>query len=117
MVSKHSNVTVGRTMLYTDLFIISSSYFVTLQIDKVVFGPHSASSLLLRGRHGNQHRPPVAVAVHRLSSKWEEIATAINNEARTADAVLTGMGWYSKKEVKVLLVMCRKNRSRRPLAG
>lgn len=33
MVSKHSNVTVGRTMLYTDMVIISSSYLILHQID------------------------------------------------------------------------------------
>ena len=43
-----------------------------------------------------------------VSPRWEEIATAINNEARRGCTVLTGMGWYSKQEVKVLLVMCRK---------
>ncbi len=49
-----------------------------------------------------------AVQFTVFSSKWEEIATAINNEAHRGCTVLTGMGWYSKKEVKVLLVMCRK---------
>jgi uncharacterized membrane-anchored protein YitT (DUF2179 family) len=39
---------------------------------------------------------------------WEEIATAINNDAHRGCTVLNGMGWYSKQEVKVLLVMCRK---------
>ncbi len=43
-----------------------------------------------------------------FSPKWAKIATAINNEARRGCTVLTGMGWYSKQEVKVLLVMCRK---------
>ena len=38
MVSKHSNVSVGRTMLYTDFCIISSSYFLIHRIDTVVFG-------------------------------------------------------------------------------
>ena len=38
MVSKHSNVTVGRTMLYTDMVIISSSYLILHQIDTVVYG-------------------------------------------------------------------------------
>ena len=43
-----------------------------------------------------------------FSRHWREIATAINNDARRGCTVLTGMGWYSKQEVKVLLVMCRK---------
>ncbi|MDE5912346.1 MAG: YitT family protein, partial [Muribaculaceae bacterium] len=43
-----------------------------------------------------------------FSPKWEEIATAINNDAHRGCTVINGMGWYSKKEIKVLLVMCRK---------
>ena len=50
----------------------------------------------------------MAVQFTIFSEKWEEIATAINNEAQRGCTVLSGMGWYSKKEVKVLLVMCRK---------
>lgn len=43
-----------------------------------------------------------------FSPYWQEIATAINNEAHRGCTVLNGMGWYSKKEVKILMVMCRK---------
>lgn len=107
MVSKYTNVTVGRTMLYTDVFIISSSYFISHQFDKVVFGfivlflcSYVADTVI------NTNRQAVQFTI--FSQKWEEIATAINNEAHRGCTVLTGMGWYSKKEMKVLLVMCRK---------
>ena len=107
MVSKKTNVTVGRTMLYTDCVIISSSYFIFHQIDKVVYGfvmlivaSYVADMVI------NTNRQAVQFTI--FSKKWEEIATAINNEAKRGCTVLSGMGWYSKKEVKVLLVMCRK---------
>lgn len=107
MVSKHTNVTVGRTMLYTDVLIISSSYFISHEIEKVVFGyavlfvsSYVADMVI------NTNRQAVQFTI--FSRKWEEIATAINNDAHRGCTVLSGMGWYSKKEVKVLLVMCRK---------
>jgi uncharacterized membrane-anchored protein YitT (DUF2179 family) len=50
----------------------------------------------------------MAVQFTIFSPYWQEIATAINNEAQRGCTVLNGMGWYSKKDVKVLLVMCRK---------
>lgn len=107
MVSKYTNVTVGRTMLYVDVFIISSSYFITHEIEKVVFGfivlflCSYVADLII-----NTNRQAVQFTI--FSTKWERIATAINNEANRGCTVLTGMGWYSKHEVKVLLVMCRK---------
>ena len=54
----------------------------------------------------NTNRQAVQFTI--FSRHWREIATAINNDARRGCTVLTGMGWYSKQEVKVLLVMCRK---------
>lgn len=107
MVSKYTNVTVGRTMLYNDCIIISSSYFISHRIDLVVYGfvvlilcSYMADMLI------NTNRQAVQFTI--FSKKWQEIATAINNEARRGCTVLSGMGWYSKQEVKVLLVMCRK---------
>ncbi|MBQ2046366.1 MAG: YitT family protein, partial [Muribaculaceae bacterium] len=38
MVAKKSNVSIGRTMLYTDFFIISSSYLLFQDINKIVYG-------------------------------------------------------------------------------
>lgn len=107
MVSRHSNVSVGRTMLYCDFVIISSSYLLFHQIDKVVYGlvvlfvASSVADMVI-----NTNRQAVQFTI--FSKYWEEIATAINNEAHRGCTVLSGMGWYSKHEVKVLLVMCRK---------
>ena len=107
MVAKKTNVTVGRTMLYTDMVIISSSYFLTHQIDKVVYGfIVLAIASFMADLIINTNRQAVQFII--FSPKWNEIATAINNEAKRGCTVLNGMGWYSKQEVKVLLVMCRK---------
>lgn len=107
MVSKHTNVTIGRTILYTDLVIISSSYFLHHSFEKMVFGyvvlflvSFTVDMVI------NTNRQAVQFTI--FSRKWEEIATAINNDAHRGCTVLTGEGWYSKKPVKVLLVMCRK---------
>lgn len=107
MVSKHSNVSVGRTMLYTDMCIISSSYLIFHQIETVVYGfvvlvivSFMADMII------NTNRQAVQFTI--FSKHWERIANAINNDAHRGCTVLTGMGWYSKQEVKVLLVMCRK---------
>lgn len=107
MVSKRSNVTVGRTMLYTDMCIISSSYLIFHEIDKVVYG---LVVLFLAAWVADQviNTNRQACQFTIFSKKWQEIATAINNEAHRGCTVLSAMGWYSKQEVKVLLVMCRK---------
>ena len=108
MVSKRSNVTIGRTMMICDLFIVGSAYFVlSYSIGDIVYG------LLVTVMTGymcdlviNSNRQAVQFTI--FSPKWEEIATAINNDANRGCTVLNGMGWYSKQDVKMLLVMCRK---------
>ena len=93
MVQKYTNVSIGRTMLCNDCIIISSSYFLFHQIDKVVYG---FIVLLLSAYVAdlvvNTNRQAVQFTI--FSKKWEEIATAINNEAKRGCTVLTGMGWY-----------------------
>lgn len=107
MVSKKTNVSVGRMMLYTDVCIISSSLFLFHQIDKTVYGfvvlflTSYMADLII-----NTNRQAVQFTI--FSHKWEEIATAINNDASRGCTIINGMGWYSKQPVKVLLVMCRK---------
>lgn len=107
MVSKRSNVTVGRMMMYVDFVIISSSFFIFHEIDKIVYGfvvlflgAWVADQII------NTNRQACQFTI--FSRKWQEIATAINNEAHRGCTVLSGMGWYSKQDVKILLVMCRK---------
>lgn len=111
MVAKHSNISIGRTMMICDLCIVTSSILLPRspgeEIASPVYGyvvliiiPFMADMMI------NTNRQAVQFTI--FSHQWEEIATAINNEAHRGCTVLSGMGWYSKKEVKVLLVMCRK---------
>lgn len=107
MVSRHTNVTVGRTMLYVDFCIISSSYFIFHQFDRVVYGfvvlllvAYMVDVMI------NTNRQAVQFSI--ISPQWERIATAINNHAHRGCTVFTGMGWYTKHDVKMLLVVCRK---------
>lgn len=107
MVAKYTNVSIGRTMLYTDVFIISSSYFIQHSIDLVVYGfMVLIISSFVVDMVINTNRQAVQFTI--FSKRWQEIATAINNEAHRGCTVLNGMGWYSKQDVKVLIVMCRK---------
>ncbi len=107
MVSRHSNITVGRSMIYCDFLIVSSSYLVFHQIDKIVYGlivTFLASFMADMVINANRR----AVQFTIISRQWVKIADAINNVAHRGCTVIDGMGWYSKQEVKVLLVMCRK---------
>lgn len=107
IVTKRSNVTIGRVMLYCDVIIISSSFLIFHEVDKVVYGfvvlflVSFIVDLVI-----NTNRQAVQFTI--FSTKWREIANAVNNEANRGCTVIDGMGWYSKQQVKMLIVMCRK---------
>lgn len=110
MVNKHSNISFGRMMLYCDFIIISSSYFLFHQIDKMVYGyifliiNSFVADLVINNRfQGMQFLI--------FSEKWQDIANAINNEANRGCTLLHGTGWYTKHDVKILLVVCRRYES------
>ena len=110
VVNKYRNITIGRAMMYCDLLIISSSWFLFHSIDKIVFG---LTTLVVMTYCldfvVNGVRQSVQFMI--FSPKYEEIASRINTEAMRGVTVLDGMGWYSKESVKVLVVMARKNES------
>ncbi len=107
MVSKSSNVTIGRTMLYVDVVIISSSYLLFHSIDKIVYGYVTLLVISSMCDHViNTNRQAVQFTI--FSEKWSEIADAIISEAHRGCTLLHGTGWYTKHDVKILFVMCRK---------
>ena len=117
MVSKLSNVSVGRTMIITDMLIVSSSIFLPfdgpftermqVRLPLIVYGlvvtylTSFMTDMLI-----NTNRQATQFII--FSQKWEKIADAINSEAHRGVTVMDDMGWYSKHDVKVLLVWCRK---------
>ncbi|MBD5199016.1 MAG: YitT family protein [Bacteroidales bacterium] len=109
MVAKRSNVSIGRTMQFVDFCIVSSSLIIKpdATIENVAFGivniflvAYVCDEVINTNRQATQFMI--------FSPYWQEIATTINDEAHRGCTVLDGMGWYSKKEIKILLVMCRK---------
>ncbi len=110
VVAKYSNVSFGRMMLYCDMCIIGSSYFLFHGLDKIVYGivfmivNSFVADLVI-----NNNRQAVQFMI--FTQKWEDIANAIHNEAHRGCTLLHGTGWYTKHDVKILLLMCRKYES------
>ncbi|MDE6819144.1 MAG: YitT family protein [Muribaculaceae bacterium] len=108
MVSKKSNVTIGRTMIVCDFIIVGSAYFVLhYSLTEIVYG---LMVTILTGYCCdlvvNSNRQAVQFTI--ISKRWETIADAINTEAHRGCTAVDAMGWYSKQPVKMLIVMCRK---------
>ena len=117
MVSKVSNVSIGRTMIFTDMLIVTCSIFLPFEgslqerietrVPLIVYGwvvtfiiAYMTDMII------NTNRQAAQFII--FSSKWAEIADRINVEAHRGVTVLDAEGWYSKSQVKILMVWCRK---------
>lgn len=111
VVNKYRNITLGRILLYCDVLIISSSYFLKIgSLERIVYGLTALTvTTLTVDMVINGVRQSVQFFI--FSKNYEEIASRINNEVHRGVTILDGMGWYSKEPVKVITVIARKNES------
>lgn len=110
IINKYKNISIGRSMLMLDMMIVCSSYLVFGDIEKVVYGTvvlflfSYACDMVINSSRGS-------VQFLIFSEKYEEIASLICNEANRGVTILDGMGWYSKKPKKVLVVLAKRTES------
>jgi uncharacterized membrane-anchored protein YitT (DUF2179 family) len=110
MVNKYRNISPGKIILYLDVVIISSSFFIFYSIEKIVYGYVTmavtayAIDMVLTGAKRT-------VQMFIFSRKHQEIADRVGNEIGRGITILDGKGWYSQKESKILLILVRKPES------
>lgn len=117
MVSKVSNVSIGRTMIFCDMTIVALSVFlpfdgdfearIQARVPTIVYGwvvtfvIAYVTDMII-----NTNRQATQFVI--ISQKWDKIADAVNVIAHRGVTVLDGKGWYSKQDIKVLMIWCRK---------
>lgn len=110
IVNKYKDVTLGRMIMFCDIIIISSCYFVFHDWRRVIFG---FVTLLIIGfvldYVINSARQSVQFLI--FSKEYDKIADRITKETHRGVTVIDGLGWYSKSNVKVLVVLAYKRQS------
>lgn len=105
-VNKYKDVSLGQVIMLLDIIIISSSYFVFHDWNRVIFGfvLLIVASMTLDYMMRRAHQ---AVEFKIFSRNYSKIANAII-EADFGVTVLEGKGWYTQTERKVLICICSK---------
>lgn len=110
IVNKYKNISIGRALLFCDFFIISSSFFLFHNVDKIVFGfvemiiSNYVLDMVLNG-----NRQSVQFLI--FSQKYDEIAERIITDLGRGCTILDGVGGYSRKPVKVVVLVAKKSES------
>ena len=103
-------MSLGRLIMYGDIIIISSCYFVFHDWKRVLFGfcvlfvMSTVIDYMI-----NSNRQSVQFLI--FSKRHEEIASTISRELHRGVTLLDGTGWYSKQNMKVVVVLAKKNQS------
>ena len=110
IVNKYKNFSMGRILMWLDFIIVSTSFFVFHDWNKVVTGyVILIISMILLDYTMTSATQSVQFTI--ISDKHEEIAQKINEVVRRGVTELYGEGWYSKQERRVLIVMARRRES------
>ncbi len=107
IVSKYYNISPGKVIMYLDIFIIGSSFFVSHKIENVVFGyivMVTMTYVLDMVLDGNKQSYQILV----FSQKNKEIGDAITQEVGRGATLLDAEGCYSHQSRQVLIVMVHK---------
>ncbi|MDE5423658.1 YitT family protein [Ancylomarina sp. DW003] len=108
IVNKYRNISPGRIILYIDVFIIASSYFIFNDVPTIVYGYVSmgvASYAIDMAISGNKQSAQMFIITKDHETLADEIGVKINRGISVIDA----MGWYSKENKKMLMVVVRKH--------
>ena len=110
VVNKYKNISIGRTLLYCDFFIIATSYLVFHDIEKIVFGyVFMIIEMYILDHVINANNQSVQFLI--FSKKQEVLVAAILNELERGCTVLDGEGGYTKESVKVIVLLAKKKES------
>jgi len=108
IVNKYRNISYGRILMLCDVVILGISVFIFKNITALIYGYVVVGVFGLTLDFiiaGNKQSSQIMI----VSKMYQEIADKIVFDVHRGVTVLEATGWYTKKEQKVLMVVCRKN--------
>lgn len=110
IVNKYYDLSLGRVILICDVIIITSSYFVLHDWEKVIYGYVVLFiTAFCIDQVVNTTRRSVQFFI--ISEKYEEIGRSINENPHRGCTVINAEGFFSNRPVKMLFVLAKKSES------
>ena len=109
IINKYRDVTLGRVIMFCDLIIISSSYLVLQDWEKVLYGFVTlfvCSFMLDQVVNGSRQ----SVQFFIISKKYQEIAKEINALHRGV-TLIDAKGFYTGQEQPMMFVLAKRRQS------
>jgi uncharacterized membrane-anchored protein YitT (DUF2179 family) len=107
LITKYRRISPGRVIMYCDVIIIASSWFVFQSVEKLVYGyvsmwvvSYSLDAFLTGATQSAQ--------LFIFSDKWEELKDHIIRENRRGVTIIDGKGGFTNEPQKILMTVVRK---------
>ncbi|MGQ8336449.1 YitT family protein [Sunxiuqinia sp. A32] len=110
IINKYRNISPGRVIMYCDVIIIASSYFVFQSPAKLVYG-YVTMWVISYTIDAFLNGANASAQIFIFSKKFDEIADYINKNAGRGVTVFDGTGWFTKEKVKIVMTVVRKRES------
>lgn len=105
ILNKFFRVSIGRVLVFCDMIIVGSAYFIFKNVEAIIYGYITMGvlgytiDLLMSGRKQT-------VQLMIMTSKYSEMADALTAATPRGVTLLKSVGWYSKSEGYVLMMYC-----------
>lgn len=107
IVNKYRPVSYGKVIMFCDFIIIGLSFFINYDITTVIYSYVVVAALgytLDAVMEGNKQSSQVFI----VSKYYDEVAKKIMEDAHRGVTMIDAAGWYSKSEMKMIMVVTRK---------
>lgn len=108
ILNKFFRISIGRVIVYCDMIIVGSAYFIFKDISAIIYGYITMGVLgytIDMVMSGNKQTVQLMI----VTKKYQEIADAITQATPRGVTLLKSMGWYTKNEGYMLITFCRRN--------
>ncbi|MDR2120175.1 MAG: YitT family protein [Tannerella sp.] len=110
IIHKRRHISIGRTLLFCDFFVIGSSYFIFHDVDKIVFGfVEMIFNNYILDKVLNANTQSVQFLI--FTQKYEEIAARITKDLGRGCTILDGQGGYTGEPVKIVILLAKSRES------
>ena len=108
MITSRRNISPGRVIMMVDVVVISSSFFILLSLERMIYGyfvmvisAYVVDFVLAGFKQSYQ--------LFIFSDKYEEVAANISTNVKRGLTLVDAQGWYTKKPTKMIMVIIRKH--------
>jgi uncharacterized membrane-anchored protein YitT (DUF2179 family) len=110
IINKYRDISLGRVIMLCDVIIISSSYLVLKDWEKVIYGYVVLYvTAFCIDWVVNSRRSSVQFFI--ISERYKEIGERINREPHRGCTIIDAHGFYSGRDVKMLFVLAKRRQS------